>query len=157
MSGGGKPDTDFVAAYLRTYRPSTKADVEVRLPLNTQPSGVPQFAYRNNNPGNLRYAGQPGATLGDGGFARFRTPAIGYQALVDQIQKDQRRGWNIAQFIGSYAPPEENDTPTYIRQVSAQLGVPAEHPISFLDPHALARAIAAKESGAIVSAPKPPF
>ena len=43
-------------------------------------------SWRNNNPGNLMYAGQPGATEGDGGFAVFDSVQDGFNALVRQLQ-----------------------------------------------------------------------
>ena len=45
-----------------------------------------------NNPGNLKYAGQPGATLGPNGFAVFDTPADGAAAQANQIALDINRG-----------------------------------------------------------------
>ena len=43
---------------------------------NQQPLNI-----RNNNPGNLRFVGQAGATPGEGGFAKFETPQAGLDAL----------------------------------------------------------------------------
>ncbi len=41
---------------------------------------------RNNNPGDLMFAGQPGATGKDsGGFAIFPDPPTGWQALYNQL------------------------------------------------------------------------
>lgn len=88
------------------------------------------LAYRNNNPGNLVYAGQPGATLGAGGFASFPSYSAGYQALENQITLDVTRGTDVngnpvttvGQLISSWAPPSENDTATYIANVSASTG-----------------------------------
>ena len=75
----------------------------------------PTLADRNNNPGNLRFAGQKGAILGDKGFARFPTPQDGFNALKRQILLDAKRGLLAGQFIHKYAPPNENNTNGYLR------------------------------------------
>lgn len=48
-------------------------------------SGASRLAVVNNNPGNLRFIGQAGATQGEGGFARFATVEDGYRALKNDI------------------------------------------------------------------------
>lgn len=113
-----------------------------------------QLAYRNNNPGNLRYAKQPGATLGANGFAKFATPEEGFNALMNQIKLDGSRGLTLSQFISKYAPPSENDTHTYIQQAMDALGVPASTKVSDLSVNDLAAFIANKESGTKVEATK---
>lgn len=107
-------------------------------------------SYRNNNPGNLDYseslkAIDPKVIIEPGGrFARFSTAEKGAQALVEKkikkwstgkmpvtsgnqnlIEKSQK--WKagtpptIAQFMYTYAPPNENDTNGYIGSVVASL------------------------------------
>lgn len=81
-------------------------------------------AYRNNNPGNLRFAGQTGATGKDGqGFAIFGSEADGWRALERQIELDAGRGHTLATFFGKYAPSHENDTNRYLATVAGWLGV----------------------------------
>lgn len=82
-------------------------------------------AYQNNNPGNLIYAGQPGASPGPGGFAVFPTYQAGYQALVNQLALDESRGLTISQEMAKWAPAGQgsNDPVAYANQVSAALGV----------------------------------
>lgn len=81
-------------------------------------------AQRNNNPGNLRYAGQPGAIGADSaGYAIFPTAEAGWQALRRQIQLDASRGLTLEQFIRKYAPPSENPTDAYLRFVSQRTGL----------------------------------
>lgn len=109
-----------------------------------------QLAYRNNNPGNLRFANQDGATLGAGGFAKFDSPEAGYQALLNQIKLDQGRGLTVADFVSKYAPPGENDTQTYIKQFTDSLGVPATTNIKDLSTQDMANFIMKKESGSTV-------
>jgi len=81
------------------------------------------LAYRNNNPGNLRYAGQTGATQGAGGFAYFPDYASGRAALENQIRLDALRGKTLAEFLHKYAPASENDTDSYITNMTAWTGI----------------------------------
>lgn len=113
----------------------------------TIPNGSNQFASRNNNPGNLKYVGQGGATLGAGGFAKFDTPEAGYQALLEQIKLDQGRGLTLAQFVNKYAPSSENDTKTYVSQIVDALGVPENTSIKNISTMDMADFIIKKESG----------
>lgn len=88
-------------------------------------------SYTNNNPGNLMYAGQPGAVQGAGGFAVFPTYDSGYQALLRQIQLDANNGMSISSMMNSWAPaydangsPIPGNNPTlYANNVAAALGV----------------------------------
>lgn len=81
------------------------------------------LADRQRNPGNLRFVGQKGATRGDRGFARFPTHQAGWTALRSQILLDAGRGISLDRFIYKYAPPQENNTASYLRSVSRTLGV----------------------------------
>ena len=109
------------------------------------PSGT--LASRNNNPGNLRFVGQLGATQGDGGFAKFNSPEEGYQALINQIQLDQSRGLTLAQFVNKYAPPTENNTNLYVKQMAQWMGVNENMLLSDIDINTIAENVARKESG----------
>lgn len=120
------------------------AGSQISIPANT-------LAGKNNNPGNLRYTGQAGATQGVGGFAAFPTPEAGFQALMDQINLDASRGETVSQFINKYAPPSENDTATYISQFNKALGSTGDTPLSSLDPSQVAAFMAQKESGTTVT------
>jgi hypothetical protein len=87
---------------------------------------------RNNNPGNLNFAGQTGASLEDGPnarFAKFQTMAQGIAALASQLQRYAAQGVDtVASIISKYAPPNENNTGAYIKTVSKRLGVnPGDH------------------------------
>ena len=78
----------------------------------------------NNNPGNLKYAGQPGAIGQDAsGFAVFPTVAAGTQALDNQIALDASRGLTIQQFAAKYAPAQDSNNPaSYAAQIAAATG-----------------------------------
>jgi hypothetical protein len=85
---------------------------------------------RNNNPGNLRFVGQEGASQGEGGFAKFETPQAGLDAMRNQIELDtQKRGLNLTQFLNKYAPPSENKTTNYIDFVARKTGLDPSSPI----------------------------
>ena len=79
--------------------------------------------YRNNNPGDLRFAGQRGAVPGAGGFAAFPTWEDGFAALKRQIALDASRGLTLQQFIYKFAPPSENRSAEYLASVSAWSGI----------------------------------
>lgn len=120
----------------------------IQIPIKTQANGKPQFAYRNNNPGNLEFAGQAGATMGEGGFAKFATPEEGIAALHRQILLDQRRGVTIQQFVTKYAPPfDKNDTASYIKELQQKLGMPASAPLSAASRYAISQFVTNRESG----------
>ena len=88
------------------------------------------LSYRNNNPGNLTYAGQPGATAVQvcnpscHTFAQFSSYDAGYQALLNQINLDASRGETVADFTAKYAPAADaNDPASYAAQLAAAAGV----------------------------------
>lgn len=110
-----------------------------------------KLAYVNNNPGNLRFAGQTGATQGKGGFAKFSSPEAGFKAIIGQLGIYARKGMTLAKAISTYAPPSENDTATYIKQIAEATGIPPNTPLSQVDHEVLAKAIAQKESSTKIS------
>ena len=108
-----------------------------------------------NNPGALKYVGQPGATQGapaeDGGYlAKFDSPEAGYQALEAQIQLDASKGKTVSQYVSNYAPPGSNNTAAYIQQLCSALGVTPDTPLSKCNLQQVAEFQANKESGASV-------
>lgn len=110
---------------------------------------IPQsarLAYVNNNPGNLRYVGQKGASEGEGGFARFSSPEAGYEALKAQIALDTSRGHTLSSFLNKYAPSIENNTSLYVKQIAQWTGYDPNTKLSEIDLDTLAAAMAKKES-----------
>lgn len=90
-------------------------------------------AFRNNNPGNLRYAGQPGATGRDSsGFAIFPDYPTGWDALLRDLRAKLGRNpsLTIRSLLNVYAPPSENDTGAYINAVADELGMSADAPLA---------------------------
>lgn len=83
------------------------------------------IANRNNNPGNLRYAGnQVGQeSTVNGKFATFATPDDGWMALQSYIQSKANSGQTLRDFVYQYAPPKENDSSGYLNYLSGQLGI----------------------------------
>lgn len=126
-----------------------------RTPLTIEIPRASRIAFVHNNPGNLKYVGQEGASQGepaeDGGhWAAFETPEDGYRALHAQVALDARRGLTLGQFVTKYAPPESNDTASYIAQASQALGGSPDTPISSINQERLARFMAQKESSTVV-------
>lgn len=108
----------------------------VEVPDARAPRGI-----RNNNPGNLEYRGQPGASLEDHTnprFARFRTAEEGLAALAAQLRRYGQRGVDtVGKIISKYAPSIENDTPGYTGSVSRRLGVDSNTRLDLNDPSVL--------------------
>ena len=74
-------------------------------------SGASAVAANNNNPGNLKYAGQAGATQGgqatDGGnFAKFATMNDGWEALKNDLEAKKNSGkyTTIEGLMSVYSP-----------------------------------------------------
>lgn len=111
-------------------------------------------AERNNNPGNLNYAGQTGAVLEDGSnarFAKFGSTAEGVSALAKQLQRYGDRGLDtISKIINKYAPSSENNTQAYIDALSKRLGVSGDQKLDLNDSSTLTgliKGIARHEAG----------
>lgn len=118
----------------------------------------PSVAARNNNPGNLIFVGQKGATPTEKGFkddtgreykyAKFATREDGINALKNQISIDARRGETLLDFVKGYAPKDKaagNDPQKYFEFVSKKLGVSGNPKIADIDVNALSDAIMAQE------------
>lgn len=96
---------------------------------------------RNNNPGNLNFAGQAGATLErpGGRFARFETAFDGLRALSRQLVLYAGRGINsVEKMISTWAPASDNNnTAAYIQAVSQRLGVNPQAALNINDPQTM--------------------
>lgn len=92
------------------------------------------LAYANNNPFNLKFAGQDGATMGYKGFAKFPTVEDGVAAGYRQIALDADRGHTIGSFLTKYAPPSDgNDTSAYVDFICVGMGVTPHQKMNELD------------------------
>lgn len=116
------------------------------------PAGSAPLGIRSNNPGNLR-------TGANGGFGRYATPAEGLAALGRQLNlyatgQSKAAGGRtlntVQDIISTYAPSNENDTASYIADVSKRLGVSPTARLNLQDRDTLAalmRGIVNHENG----------
>lgn len=85
-------------------------------------------SWRNDNPGNLKYAGQPGAISSDArGFAIFDCYESGWNALLNQLyiafngtSHVYKPSDTLSEFFKKYS---EGDTTNYAAFVAGRLGV----------------------------------
>ena len=121
---------------------------------------------RNNNPGNIDFYNQPGASIESKGgrFARFSTPEQGIYAMSKQLDlyytgksRNVTKPINTIQdIITTWAPPTnkkgqvENNTAVYIAAVAKSMGVAPTAKLNLLDPNtkaALMSAMITQENG----------
>lgn len=108
---------------------------------NSAPRGI-----RNNNPGNLNFAGQSGATKegGEGGrFAVFESMEHGVAALYRQLQLYFKRGVNtLSSIVKTYAPASDgNNVDAYVSALSKATGKGANETIDAGDTTTIVRLI----------------
>lgn len=106
-------------------------------------------AYRNNNPGNVRWASnevgrdRPGvdANGNKNGFAQFRDEADGRAALARQLLLYMDRGNNtVGGILPIFAPKKDrNNTEEYIRLLSKHMNVNPDTPLDLYDQNVLAQ------------------
>lgn len=104
-----------------------------------------------DNPGDLRYAGQAGATcptckLSGGAMRRctssdgihaiadFGSLALGTNALHRDLRAKVATGVTVRKLIEQFAPPNENDTSSYLSDVLNWTGLPPDIPVLDLLP-----------------------
>lgn len=118
---------------------------------------------RNNNPGNIRHGG--GDWYGmrdkqtDADFVQFNEPKWGLRALARNLQTYSRRKAGdgspvdtLAEVITRWAPPNENDTSSYIMGIAKVTGFGPHDRIDLKDPATLrtmTAAIVKRETGAV--------
>jgi hypothetical protein len=109
------------------------------------------LGLRNNNPGDLRPGDAwQGMTGTNEGFIVFADISWGIRAMATDLLNKINKGENtITDIITVYAPPSENDTASYIADVSGDMGVDPHQVLSLDQPtlHALIRAIMNRELG----------
>jgi hypothetical protein len=97
------------------------------------------LADKNNNPGNIR------GSSGLGGFSGYSSEQEGWDAMSNQLmryfngQTTGRKLRTVKDIISTWAPPSENDTGSYIKQVSDYMGVGANDQINLADPKVMAK------------------
>ena len=93
-------------------------------------------AWRNFNPGNIRYsdlARENGAIGKAGGFAVFPDEKVGTKALRALLMSDAYKNLSIESAIFKYAPPHENNTEHYKWYIKKNVGIKSGTKISQLD------------------------
>lgn len=113
---------------------------------NTKPRGI-----RNNNPLNIRKntIEWQGAVGDDGAFVKFAFASDGIRAAA-RILKTYRDKYGlntVAGIVARWAPPNENDTQSYIDSVAGKVGVAPSQTLSDEDYPNLIRAMIYHENG----------
>lgn len=83
--------------------------------------------------GHLVYAGQAGATpiwINDRNWAGWNSREESVEGLRRDLKAKANKGMTLAQAIAVYAPASENQTQTYITNVSQWSGWPPDTPLS---------------------------
>ncbi|PTZ12151.1 structural protein [Pseudomonas aeruginosa] len=100
----------------------------------------PPRGIRNFNPGNIRHAKGTrwqgmSANQNDSAFVQFTGPQWGIRAIARTLitYQDKHALRTIRQIISRWAPPSENNTESYIRQVAARVGVVPDARIDVYD------------------------
>jgi hypothetical protein len=92
---------------------------------------------RNNNPLNIRPSADTfqGEIKGnDKSFKTFSSMPYGYRAAFVTLATYNSRGWNtIEKIISRWAPPSENNTDGYIKNVEKWSGVPRGKELTLAD------------------------
>lgn len=113
---------------------------------NTKPRGI-----RNNNPLNIRENGTnwQGRVGNDGEFVQFSMASLGVRAAA-RILKNYRDKYGIntvSGIINRWAPPNENDTQSYIESVAKKVRVSPSQTLGDSDYPNLIRAMIYHENG----------
>ena len=116
-------------------------------------------AWRNLNPGNIRYSEfsrNAGAIGQAGGFAVFPDEETGTRAISSLLRGQSYNNLTIARAITRYAPPSENNPAAYHRRIQQITGLNINRRISDLSDGELShvvdaiRAIEGWEAGRII-------
>lgn len=101
-------------------------------------------AWRNLNPGNIRYSEfsrNAGAIGQAGGFAVFPDEETGTRAVSSLLRRKSYNNLTIARAITRYAPPSENNTAAYHRRIQQITGLNINRRISDLSDGELSRVV----------------
>ena len=114
------------------------------------------LTQRLHNPGGLKFANQPGATLGEGGFAKFETEKAGIAAQNALLNRKASQGMNTLRkliygsnghlgWLGSPSGQDYKDAPSYLADMVKRTGMNPDQVISNWD--LVRRAQAGHEAG----------
>ncbi|MGA4658526.1 structural protein [Proteus terrae] len=95
----------------------------------------PARGERNNNPGNIRHGSKwqgLSAQQTDKDFCQFVSPEYGIRAIYKLLQTYQKKYElnTVESIIDRYAPPNENNTVSYINRAAKDIGVSVNEPIN---------------------------
>ena len=104
-------------------------------------------SIRLNNPGNIEHGAKwqgMAEDQPDSRFIKFISPEYGIRAIVRilltyRIKYDVR---SITEIVTRWAPPHENPTDAYIRNVSEWSGIPADKEVDLKDANELVHLVA---------------
>ena len=116
-------------------------------PATTPPGSGATIGQRQNNPGNLTFAGQPGAQPGQGNrFASFPDMPTGVAATADQLALyQQQHGINTVRgAVTRWVSDPKADLTSYIGDISKALGVGPDDKIDLTNPDVQAKFIQAQ-------------
>ena len=102
------------------------------------------MGIKDNNPGNIRKGENwKGMVESDGEFVEFESPEYGIRAITKILQTYSEK-YNIntlEEIFNRYAPDTENDTDTYIKNMSSFTGFDSNETLNLQDPDTLAKII----------------
>ncbi len=110
--------------------------------------------WRDNNPGAIQFgpfASDHGAIGQDGRFAIFPDADTGHRAMTDLLNSADYRDLTLEQAIKKWAPESENDSETYVANVSSWTGIARDKVLRSMSPaqiEAVASAIRRQEGWA---------
>jgi hypothetical protein len=116
-------------------------------PATTPPGSGATIGQRQNNPGNLTFAGQPGAQPGQGNrFASFPDMPTGVAATADQLALyQQQHGINTVRgAVTRWVSDPKADLTSYIGDISKALGIGPDDKIDLTNPDVQAKFIQAQ-------------
>ncbi|NBM49380.1 MULTISPECIES: structural protein [Proteus] len=95
----------------------------------------PARGERNNNPGNIRHGSKwqgLSAQQTDKDFCQFVSPEYGIRAIYKLLETYQKKYElnTVESIIDRYAPPNENNTVSYINRAAKDIGVSVNEPIN---------------------------
>ena len=102
------------------------------------------MGIKNNNPGNIKKGDNwEGMVESDGEFVEFESPEYGIRAITKVLQTYSKK-YNIntlEEIFNRYAPNTENDTNTYIKNMTSFTGFDPDETLNLQDPDTLAKII----------------
>ena len=112
-----------------------------------------QRGLRNNNAGNIRHSGSnwlgKSPVQPDSAFVTFTTPEYGIRALYKVlISYRNKHGLSTVRgIINRWAPPIENNTDAYVKNVARELNINPDTVLSLSDYPSLIASIIKHENG----------